>query len=88
MAGIAMTSFVPVLSDLVLRQRYGRSERRQAQRLGQLRGDILRHRCNAVGARRDDCSGNKARQSKQNAIRGDFGFQRMLGHMMGSVPNI
>ena len=83
-----MTSFVPVLGDLELRQRYGGSERRQAQLFGQVHCDILRYRCNAVGPRRNNCSCNKTRQTKQNALRGDFGFQRMLGHMMGGVPEI
>ena len=88
MARIAVTSFVPVLSDLERRQRYGGPERRQPQLLGQVHCDILRYRCNAVGSRRNNRSGNETRQTEQNALRGDFGFQRMLGHMMRRMPNI
>jgi hypothetical protein len=88
MAGIAVTSFVPVLSDLERRQRYRGLERRQPQLLSQVHCDILRYRCDAVGSRRNNRSGNEARQTEQYALREDFGLQRMLGHMMRRMPNI
>jgi hypothetical protein len=79
---------MPVLGDLELRQRNRGSEHRQPELLGQARRDILRYRCNTVGPRRNNCSGYETRQTKQNALWCDFGFQRVLDHMMGGVPDI
>lgn len=88
MAGIAVTSLVPVLHDLDGRQRNRGPERRQTELPGKVSCDILGHRRNSIGSRRNDRSRNEARQTKQNALRCKFGFKRVLDHAMRRVPDI
>src|SRR5215472_9922 len=81
-SGIPVRSFMPVLSDLELRQRYWGFEPFQTELLCQVNCDMLRYGCDAVGSRRNNSSGYETRHSKQNALWGDFGFQRVLNHTM------
>jgi len=88
MAGIAVTSFMPILSDLGRGQCYRRLEGHQAELLGEMRRDILRHCRDAVGSRRDNRGGNEARDAKQDTLRRDLGLERVLNQAMRSMPDI
>ena len=88
MARIAVAPLVPVLSDLDRRQRYGGPECRQTELLGQMHRNVLRHRRNAVGSRRDNRGGNEARDAKQDTLRRDLGLERVLNQAMRRMPDI
>src|SRR5215472_18606231 len=67
--GIPVRSFMPVLSDLELRQRYRGFEPLQTELLCQVNCDMLRYGCDAVGSGCNNSGSNKTRHSKQNPLR-------------------
>ena len=88
MTRITLISLVPVLRNFDWWQPYRRSERGQIQLVGKCACQILRYGRDTVRSGSNDCSGNEAREPKQDVCRGDFGFKGMLRDLVHAMPGI
>ena len=88
MTRITLISLVPVLRNFDRWQPYRRPERGQIQLVGKYARQIRRYRRDTVRSGSNDCSGNEAREPKQDIFRGNFGFKGMLRDLMHAMPGI